>query len=476
MARSASAAYEKRGKIGKHGKEETMSTIAAISTGQAAGGIGIVRISGENALPVADAVFRAHSGKSLQTLGGYRAALGTVMAGDVAVDEAIATVFRAPKSYTGEDVVELSCHGGLFVTRQVLRAVLQSGAVPAEAGEFTKRAFLNGKLDLTEAEAVMQLIGAQGEQASLAALGALDGLLSQRIAEISANLKAVSAALAAWVDYPDEEIEDLSDETIAKTLDGSTAALEQLISRFDSGRAVLEGVDTAIVGKPNVGKSTLMNLLTGTEKSIVTEIAGTTRDVVEETANVGGITLRLSDTAGLRETTDSVERIGVERARKKIERAALILAVFDASVPLAQEDEALIALCKGKKTVALLNKSDLPQAFGKAALDAAFSHVVCVSAKAQTGLDALETAIADILGTADFDPSAATLMNERQLACCRAALQNLQEAKAALDGGLTRDAVNVSIDAAIEDLDTLTGARATESVVNEIFSRFCVGK
>lgn len=453
-----------------------MSTIAAISTGQAAGGIGIVRISGENALSVADAVFRARSGKALHTLGGYQAILGTVMAGDVVIDEAIATVFRAPKSYTGEDVVELSCHGGLFVTRRVLRAVLQSGAVPAEAGEFTKRAFLNGKLDLAEAEAVMQLICAQGEQASLAALGTLDGLLSREIAEISAKLKSVSAALAAWVDYPDEEIEDLSDETIADTLTCAIDALTKLIARFDSGRAVLEGVDTVIVGKPNVGKSTLMNLLTGSEKSIVTEIAGTTRDIVEETAIVGGVTLRLSDTAGLRETEDTVERIGVERARKKTERAALILAVFDASVPLCAQDEALIALCKGKRAIALMNKSDLPAAFDRAVLDAAFAHVVPISAKSRAGVEALEAAVADILGTAEFDPSSATLMNERQLSCCNAALENLREAKSAQDAGLTRDAVNVSIDAAIEDLDMLTGVRATESVVNEIFSKFCVGK
>ncbi len=453
-----------------------MSTIAAISTGQAAGGIGIVRISGENALSVADSMFQSVSGIVLKKLSGYRAALGTVFLDEKPIDEAIATVFRAPKSYTGEDVVEFSCHGGLYVTRQVLRAALQNGAVPAEAGEFTKRAFLNGKMDLTEAEAVMHLISAHGEQASSAALSALDGLLSRKIKSVSESLKAVSAALAAWVDYPDEEIEDLSDAEIAKTLDTAISALESLISRFDSGRAVLEGVETAIVGKPNVGKSTLMNLLTGTEKSIVTEIAGTTRDIVEETATVGNIVLRLSDTAGLRETEDAVERIGVERARKKIENAVLILAVFDASTPLCAEDEALFSLCRDKKAIAIINKTDLDTVWDTKLLNTVFNKVVYISAKENTGIENLEKAISEVLGTADFDPSAATLMNERQLACCNTALQSLQEAKTAQDSGLTRDAVNVSMDAAIEALDTLTGERATESVVNEIFSRFCVGK
>ena len=453
-----------------------MSTIAAIATGQAAGGIGIVRISGENALFVADRIFKTVSGLKLNTLSGYKAAFGTVFLDEKPLDEAIATVFRAPKSYTGEDVVEISCHGGLYVTKQVLRAALQNGAVPAEAGEFTKRAFLNGKLDLAKAEAVMQLISAQGEQARAAALGTLEGTLSREIAAVSAELKSVSAALAAWVDYPDEEIEDLSDETITHSIDKAIRALQVLLARFDSGRVILNGVDTAIVGKPNVGKSTLMNALVGAEKSIVTDIAGTTRDIVEETVTVGNVVLRLSDTAGLRETADTVERIGVERARKKIENAALILALFDNSTPLTVADTDLFTLCKGKKAIAVVNKTDLNGAWDTKILDTVFNKVIYISAKENTGIENLEKAIEETLGTADFDPSAATLMNERQHGCCLAALESLLEAKTAQDGGLTRDAVNVSLDAAIESLDTLTGEKATESVVNEIFSRFCVGK
>lgn len=453
-----------------------MSTIAAISTGQAAGGIGIVRISGENALNVADRIFKSVSGLKLKELSGYKAALGTVFFEEKPVDEAIATVFRAPKSYTGEDVVELSCHGGLYVTRQVLRAALSAGAVAAEPGEFTKRAFLNGKMDLTKAEAVMSIISAQGEQAKAAALGTLDGLLYRKISGISGELKGLAASLAAWVDYPDEEIEDLPDDKILSVLENAASSLSDLIARFDSGRAVLEGVDTAIVGKPNVGKSTLMNLLTGTEKSIVTEIAGTTRDIVEETAVVGGVVLRLCDTAGLRETDDKVESIGVARAKQKLETATLILAVFDASAPLEEQDKALFPLCKEKHAIAIVNKTDLPTKLDTNILDAVFNKVVYISAKENNGLQSLEQAIAEVLGTAAFDSSAATLMNERQLACCSAALDAVKEAHDALASGVTRDAVQVCVDSAIESLDTLTGERATESVVNEIFSRFCVGK
>lgn len=453
-----------------------MSTIAAISTAQAAGGIGIVRISGENALSVANQIFKTVSGVNLQTLSGYKAAFGHVLSDGKPIDEGIATVFRAPKSYTGEDVVEISCHGGLYITKQVLRAALQNGARPAEAGEFTKRAFLNGKLDLTKAEAVMQLISARGAQSSAAALGVLEGSLFREITAVSDRLKSICAALAAWVDYPDEEIEDLTDASIRETLQFSVTALQNLLARFDGGQAVLEGVDTAIVGKPNVGKSTLMNRLVGSEKSIVTDIAGTTRDVVEETVTVGNVVLRLSDTAGLRETGDAVEKIGVARARKKVENAVLVLAVFDGSAPLTEEDKDLISLCTDKKAIAMVNKSDKTRVMDDKLLNTAFNKVLYISAKENQGMAELETAVEETLGTADFDPSAATLMNERQFSCCTAALESLLEAKSALESGMTRDAIEVSMDAAIESLDSLTGQRATESVVNEIFSRFCVGK
>ncbi len=453
-----------------------MSTIAAISTGQAAGGIGIVRISGENAVSVADSVFESVSGVKLEKLKGYRAAFGKVKADGKYLDEAVALVFRAPKSYTGEDVVEISCHGGLLVTRQVLRAVLNNGAVPAEAGEFTKRAFLNGKMDLTAAESVMNIISAKSEQARSAALNTLDGALYKKIAEISVSLKRVAAQMAAWVDYPDDEIEDLTDEKLTDTLLKAKRDLKQLLDRFDKGQIIIEGVETAIIGKPNVGKSTLMNMLAGYEKSIVTSVAGTTRDIVEESITLGNVVLHLADTAGLHETQDTVEKIGVDRTVKKTDRASLVLAVFDASKPFDAEDEKIIELCKGKNAVAVINKTDLEKKLNTEIIDKNYNNVVYISAKSQQGMDALEKKVEELLGTADFDTSQATLMNERQFVCCNEAYRNIEEALSALDSGITRDAINVNIDIAVENLDILTGEKATESIVNEIFSQFCVGK
>lgn len=453
-----------------------MSTVAAISTGRAPGGIGIVRISGENAIAVADKVFSSFNGKKLCEIPGYSALYGKVHGKNGHIDNVVALVFKAPKSYTGEDVVEFSCHGGLFVTDRVLNAVFEAGAVPAEAGEFTKRAFLNGKMDLTSAESVMSIISAQGEQAEKIALGVLEGKLFKEIKKITDKLLYDMALLSAWVDYPYEEIEDLSAEKLKSHIAESKNELEKLINDFGKGQIILEGVDTAIVGCPNVGKSTLMNLLSGTDKSIVTEIAGTTRDIVEDTVNAGGITLRLADTAGVRDTDDTVESIGVERAVKRLENAELVLAVFDGSRPLNSDDRRLIDLCKGKKAVGIINKTDLDKNYLNNEIEKFFPQTVFISAKTGEGKAELISAIESLLGTADFDTSAAAVVNERQRDCCKKALDALNDAQNALDLGLTMDAVTVCLDSAAENLMVLTGEKATELVVNEIFAQFCVGK
>lgn len=453
-----------------------MSTVAAISTGRAPGGIGIVRISGENAIAVADKVFSSFNGKKLCEIPGYSALYGKAHGKNGHIDNVVALVFKAPKSYTGEDVVEISCHGGLFVTDRVLNAVFEAGAVPAEAGEFTKRAFLNGKMDLTSAESVMSIISAQGEQAEKIALGVLEGKLFKEIKKITDKLLYDMALLSAWVDYPYEEIEDLSAEKLKSHIAESKNELEKLINDFGKGQIILEGVDTAIVGCPNVGKSTLMNLLSGTDKSIVTEIAGTTRDIVEDTVNAGGITLRLADTAGVRDTDDTVESIGVERAVKRLENAELVLAVFDGSRPLNGDDRRLIDLCKGKKAVGIINKTDLDKNYLNDEIEKNFPQTVFISAKTGEGKAELISAIETLLGTADFDTSAAAVVNERQRDCCKKALDALNDAQNALDLGLTMDAVTVCLDSAAENLMVLTGEKATELVVNEIFAQFCVGK
>ena len=453
-----------------------MSTIAAISTGMAAGGIGIVRISGENAIKIADSIFSSVSGRKIADISGYCALYGKAVDGEDVLDTAVALLFRAPKSYTGEDVVEISCHGGLYITKRVLRAALSAGAVPAEPGEFTKRAFLNGKMDLTGAESVMNLISAQGEEAEKIALGILEGGLFKKIKKISDKLLYDMALLSAWVDYPYEEIEELSSENLGGDIRNSIESLEKLIHNYDAGKIIIEGVDTAIVGRPNVGKSTLMNLLSGTDRSIVTEIAGTTRDIVEDTVTLGGIVLHLSDTAGVRETDDAVESIGVERAVKRLENAQLVLAVFDASRPLSDDDRRLISLCKNKNAIGIINKTDLVENYLTDELEENFRKLVFISAKTGDGKDRLEQAVTELLGTGNFDTNAATLINERQLECCKNALKALNEAEEALKIGLTMDAVTVCLDSAVESLLVLTGEKATDSVVNEIFAHFCVGK
>ncbi len=451
-------------------------TIAAIATGNSAGGIGVIRISGDCALEIADRVFKAKDGTSLLNLQGYRAKFGNIIYNNEKADDAVALVFRAPKSYTGENVVELSVHGGIFIVEKTLEAVFEAGAQPAEAGEFTKRAFLNGKMDLTQAESVADLISAQGEAAAKASFNALQGSLSNKINSVLDDLKDCSALMAAWVDYPDEEIPELKEDSLKETLEKAKADLQSLIDNYDNGQAMLQGIDTVIAGKPNAGKSTLMNALVGKNKSIVTQIAGTTRDIVEETVRLGSLVLHLSDTAGIRESDDLVESIGIERAFEKIETAALVIAVFDSSQPLTKEDFDLIEKANGKKAVAVINKTDLNNVIDESVIKNSFEQVVYISAKNNEGVSELESAVKQVLNINDFDASAPILANQRQKNCVKAALDDINEALFAANSGLTYDAINVMIDSGIDSLLSLTGKKASIEVVNNIFSKFCVGK
>lgn len=452
------------------------STIAAIATPLAAGGIGIIRISGEDALNIADKVFRCKSGKKLCDAKGYTAHYGRAFDENGDIDEAIAIVYRAPKSYTGEDIAEISCHGGLLVVQRVLRSVFAAGASAAGPGEFTKRAFLNGKIDLAEAEGVMDIINAGSEQAANAALNLRDGALSREADDICQNLISASAHMAAWVDYPEDDVPELNYDVLAETLRQCGDRIEKLISRYDSGKAVTEGVSAVIVGKPNAGKSTLMNALAGVQKSIVTPVAGTTRDVVEETVRLGNVVLRLADTAGIRETGDIVESIGVDMAKQRLQRAEIVFAVFDLSDAFTHEDEELCRICESKKSVAILNKSDLDAVMDISQIEKYFSETVTISAESGDNLEALEKAVERVLGTSEFDSSAPMAASERQRDCCRRALQYINEGVEGLNSGVTLDAVNVLTDCAIDALLELTGKKAGEEVINEVFSRFCVGK
>ena len=452
------------------------NTIAAISTAQGEGGIGVIRISGSEAISVADRVFANINGKCLQNMKGYTAAFGKIIFDGEELDEAVALVFRAPHSYTGEDTVELSCHGGVYITQQVLRAVLQAGAVPAEAGEFTKRAFLNGKIDLTEAEAVIDIISAKSRSAARAAMYVKDGALRRRITKVKDELLSLAAHLSAWADYPEEDIAEVTDDMILTTCRAADAELNGLLATYDSGQAVKQGIDTVIAGRPNVGKSTLMNLLSGYEKSIVTEVPGTTRDIVEDTVLAGDVILRLSDTAGLRDTDDKVEKIGVERAQKRLKQCGLLLAVFDNSRPLEAFDETLLQSAAQVPSIAIINKTDLPNQLDISKIKQYIDNIVYISAATGEGKEALINTIAALAGTNDLNPSEGILSNERQRANVSNARNAVKEALAAMEMGLTFDAVTVTLEDAISELLEMTGEKTSDEVIDKVFHNFCVGK
>lgn len=451
-------------------------TIAAISTPNGIGGMGVIRISGENALDVAQSVFISVSGKKLTEMKGYTASFGKIADNGEIIDEAVALVFRAPHSYTGEDVVEISCHGGIYLTRRVLRAVLSHGAKPAQGGEFTKRAFLNGKMGLTEAESVMDIISASGSQSARAALSAMEGSLRKRIDSVRNELIGLAAHLSAWADYPEEEIPEIDEDTLRSGLEKCRKELEKLLSTYDAGKIMREGVDTVIAGRPNVGKSTIMNLLAGCERSIVTDIPGTTRDIIEETVMLGNVPLRLSDTAGLRNTDDVVESIGVKKAKERLLSAGLIFAVFDASAELTVEDRELIDLLENAPAVAIINKTDLDSRIDSEYIKSRVGHTVFISAKNDKDTDELENAVEEIAGTSELDTSQGILANERQYNDAQSALASVEEALSALEMGITFDAVTIVIEDAINCLLELTGERVTDTVVDQVFSHFCVGK
>ena len=455
-----------------------MSTVCAVSTPLAEGGLAVIRISGEDAVAAAERIFVPFGGKRVSDMPGYTCAYGRVIdpADGSVVDDAMLTVFRAPHSYTGEDTAEISCHGGVYITKRILRLCLAAGCQQADRGEFTKRAFINGKLSMTQAEAVMDMISARGELSLRSARLTREGRLFKRIDAVKDRLVTLLGELAAWVDYPEEDLPAVEEGALKSTLADAAGELERLVRDYDCGMVLRRGIDTVIAGKPNVGKSTLMNMLLGYERSIVTEAAGTTRDVIEETVKLGELELKLSDTAGIRETDDRIEQLGVSLAKKRLDECALIIAVFDTSSPLDSEDRELLNYVRGldKRLIVVLNKSDLGNAVD--AEEFAGTRVVGISAKNGEGLEALTAAVSELFGIDSYDADTTIFANERQKRCAESALEKLRAALAAAELGETLDAVTVMTDAAVSELMELTGERATEAVVEEVFSRFCVGK
>ena len=458
-----------------------MDIIAAIATGHSPTAIGIIRVSGEGCFSLCDQVFRAANGRPFPEQPSHKMVFGEMLdAESRVIDRGLAVRFPGPHSYTGEDSAEFHCHGSPVVLRELLDALFAAGARQAKAGEFTQRAFLNGRLDLTQAEAVIDLIDAETAAAARNAAAQLDGGLRRVLEPIQDSLLDITSRFYAVVDYPDEDIEDVKPEQVAEALSSAEKQLSSLLATCQRGKVLKSGVRTAIVGRPNAGKSSLLNALAGYERAIVTDIPGTTRDTVEESVLCGGVLLRLIDTAGIRDTEDVVEQKGVERSRKALESADLVLAVVDGSVPLTDEDlEVLRLAAENPRWIAVFSKCDLwdtkAHSVGIIGSPAPAASVTLSSVTGE-GLGDLENAVAALFPAGDPKEAGSLLTDQRQEEAARRARDAVRRAKDALENGLTPDAVLTDAEEALDSLGELTGRTAKEEIVSRIFSRFCVGK
>ena len=453
-------------------------TIAAISTGLSNSGIGIVRISGDDAFQIIDRIYKGK--KKLSEADSHTIHYGFIKDGDETVDEVLVSVMRAPRTFTGEDTVEINCHGGVYVVQRVLETVLKNGARPAEPGEFTKRAFLNGKMDLSQAEAVIDVITSKNEYALQSSVSQLRGSVKKKIETMRETLLYHTAFIETALDDPEHISVDGYGETLEKELIPIREELKKLIDSAGNGRIIKEGIQTVILGKPNAGKSSLLNVLSGRERAIVTEIEGTTRDVLEEQIHLNGLNLNMIDTAGIRQTEDIVEKIGVEKAREYAESADLIIYVADASRKLDENDREIAQIIAGKKVVVLLNKSDLEPVLTREELRTFLEDgfpVIEVSAKEEKGIRELEQQLKTMFLSGDLSFNDEVMItNMRQKSALQDAYMSLRKVQESIEDQMPEDFYSIDLMDAYEALGSITGETIGEDLVNEIFSKFCMGK
>lgn len=456
-----------------------MSTIASISTAPGIGGIGIIRMSGEKTFEILEKIFKPKTEQKIEDIKGYTIKYGHIIENKEIIDEVLVSYFKAPRSYTTENMCEINSHGGNIIVKKILEMCLKNGAELAEPGEFTKRAFLNGRIDLAQAESVIDVINAKSEKEAKSGIKQLEGYLSSEIKGIKQEILDVLVNIEVTIDYPEYDTPEVQEQEIKQMLESVGDKLEKLEKSFDNGKIIKDGIKTAIIGKPNAGKSSLLNAILKEDRAIVTDIAGTTRDTIEEFVTINGIPLNLVDTAGIREASDEVEKIGVEKSIKQAKDADLIIAIFDSSKDLTDEDLEILELIKNKKSIILLNKSDLNAKINEN--DSRFTkitdNIIKISALNKTGIDLLYEKISNMFNLNEINLDNDILItNIRHKNIISKSLENVKKSKEALEMNLPIDIITIYIKNVLEDLGEITGEVVTEDIINEIFSKFCLGK